>query len=205
MLLLLLGRFSFLALPLLFEPSFHCGVHPFLSMLPLSRQGAALAHLDSFPSDDLIWTDGSVHFPFGKGGSAAFANCSLCGTEATLSFSAGPVCSNFSAEACAILQGLRWCRQYQQVCHFSSLRLSPSFPSFLLPQTFRQELSYFFSFTNRLQWVPNNRFSRETPRLISWPDRERYFCPLQFLGSLLPHLSTGCVLSHLNSLTYRFR
>ena len=43
---------------------------------------------------------------FGKGGSAILANCSLCGTKATLSFSAGPVCSSFSAEACAILQAL---------------------------------------------------------------------------------------------------
>ena len=40
------------------------------------------------------------------------ANCSLCGTEATLSFSAGPVCSSFSAEACAILHALCWSRQH---------------------------------------------------------------------------------------------
>ena len=59
---------------------------------PHSRQGAALAHLDSLPPHDLVlWTDGSVPFPFGKGGSGVLANCSLCGTEATLSFSAGPV------------------------------------------------------------------------------------------------------------------
>ena len=77
---------------------------------PLS-QGAALAHLDSLPPHDLVlWTDGSVPFPFGKGGSGVLANCSLCGTEATLSFSAGPVCSSFSAEACAILHALCWSR-----------------------------------------------------------------------------------------------
>ena len=87
-----------------------------------SRQGAALAHLDSLPPHDLVlWTDGSV--PFGKGGSGVLANCSLCGTEATLSFSAGPVCSSFSAEACAILHALCWSRQHQPVCHFSSLLL----------------------------------------------------------------------------------
>ena len=89
---------------------------------PLSRQGVAFAHLDSLPPHDLVlWTDGSVPFPFGKGGSGVLANCSLCGTEATLSFSAGPVCSSFSAEACAILHALCWSRQHQQVCHFSSL------------------------------------------------------------------------------------
>ena len=91
------------------------------SDLPLSRQGAGLAHLDSLPLHDLVlWTDGSAPFLFDKGGSAVLANCSLCGTEATLSFSAGPVCLSFSAKACAILQALCWSRQYQQVCHFSS-------------------------------------------------------------------------------------
>ena len=34
-------------------------------------------------------------FHFGKSGSSVLANCSLCGTEATLSFSAGSVCSVF--------------------------------------------------------------------------------------------------------------
>ena len=67
---------------------------------PLSRQGVALAHLDSLPPHDLVlWTDGSIPFPFGKGGSRVIANCSLCGAEAILSFSEGPVCSNFSAKA----------------------------------------------------------------------------------------------------------
>ena len=138
---------------------------------PLSRQGAALAHLDSLPLDDLVlWTDDSVPFPFGKGGFGVLANCSLCGTEATLSFSAGPVCSSFSAEACAILHALCWSRQHQQVCHFSSLLLlsdsrsvlatlsSP--PSFLLSQTLWQiwqKLSS-LSCSIRLQWVPGHSF-----------------------------------------------
>ena len=77
------------------------------SDLPLSRQGAALAHLDFLiPHDLVLYTDGSVPFPFGKGSSGVLDNCSLCGTEATLFFSAGPVCSSFSAETCAIVQGL---------------------------------------------------------------------------------------------------
>ena len=38
---------------------------------PLSRQGAALAHLDSLPPHGLVlWTDGSVSFPFGKAAAA---------------------------------------------------------------------------------------------------------------------------------------
>ena len=137
---------------------------------PLTRQGAALAHLDSLPPHDLVfWTDGSV--PFGKGGSGVLANCSLCDTETTVSSSTGPVCSSFSAEACAILHALCWSRQHQQVCHFSSLLLlsdsrsvlatlsSP--PSFLLSQTLWQiwqELSSLSSCSIRLQWVPGHSF-----------------------------------------------
>ena len=142
------------------------------SDLSHSCQGVALAHLDSLPPHDLVlWTDGSVPFPFGKGGSGVLANCSLCDTEATLSFSAGPVCSSFSAEACAILHALCWSRQHQQVCHFSSLLLlsdsrsvlatlsSP--PPFLLSQALWQiwqELSSLFSCSIRLQWVPGHSF-----------------------------------------------
>ena len=94
------------------------------SDLPHSRQGAALAHLDSLsPHDLVLCTGGSVPFPFGKCGSGVLANCSICGTEATLSFSAGPVCLSFSAEACAIVQALCWSRQHHKVFHFSSLLL----------------------------------------------------------------------------------
>ena len=58
---------------------------------------------------------------------------------------------------------------------------------------------------------PDTRFSRETTRLMSWPDGERYLHPLQFLVvSLLSLVSTllfsrtGGVLSHLNFLAHRF-
>ena len=142
------------------------------SDLRLSRQSAALAHLDCPPPHDLVlWTDNSVPFPSGKGGCGLLANCSLCGTEATLSFSAGPVCSNLTAEACAILHALFWSRQHHQVCNFSfllllsdscSLLITLSFPSsFLLPQSLWliwQKLSFFSSCSIRLQWVPGHSF-----------------------------------------------
>ena len=76
--------------------------------------------------------DGSVPFLFGKDGSGILANCFLCGIEATFFFLAGPVCSSFSAKACAILHALCWSLQHQQVCHFSSplicLSLCPCYP-----------------------------------------------------------------------------
>ena len=97
---------------------------------PLTRQDAALVHLDSLPL--LIWYSrytALFPFPFGKGGSGVLTNCLLCGTEATLSFSAGPVCSSCSAEAYTILNALCWSRQHQQVCHLSYyLTLAPSSP-----------------------------------------------------------------------------
>ena len=166
-----------------------------------SRQGAALAHLDSLPPHDLVlWTDGS--FPFGKGGSSVLAKCSLCGTEATLSFSAGPVCSSFSAEACTILHALCWSRQHQQVCHFSSLLLlsdsrsvlatlsSP--PSFLLSQTLWQiwqELSFFSSCSIRLQWVPGHLFLPGNDTADELARRGALLAPSAIPCSLFPLIS----------------
>ena len=93
---------------------------------PLSRQGAALAHLESLPPHDLVlWTDGSVPFPFGKGGSSVLANCSLCGTEATLSFSAGPVCSSFS------LKPAPFCTLFASLSSTNKSAISLLFSSYL--------------------------------------------------------------------------
>ena len=91
---------------------------------PLSLAKVQLLLTLTIPPYDLVlWTDGFVSFPFGKGSSGILANCSLCGNETTLFFSAGPVGSSFSAKACTILQALCWSWQHQQVCHFSFLLL----------------------------------------------------------------------------------
>ena len=173
----------------------------------------------------MLWTDGSVSFSFGKGGSGVLANCFLCGTEATLSFSAGPVCSSFSAEDCAILHAVCWSRQHQQVCHFSSLLLlsdsrsvlatlsSP--PSFLFSQTLWQiwqELFFLSSYSIRLQWVPGHSFLPENDAADELARRGALLALSTNPLSLSSYLSyppfffsqTGGVLFHLNSLTHRF-
>ena len=172
------------------------------------------------PYDLVLWRDSSISFPFGKGGSGVLADCSLCGTEATLSFSAGPVCSSFFAEACAILHALCWSRQHQQACHFSYFALvlsSPPCPLLLL--------SFYLNLFGRsgrncllsppvlsgYNGCPDTRFSRGTMRLMSWSDGERYLHLMQsFLVSLLSLVFTlvfswiGGILSHRNFSTRRF-
>ena len=178
----------------------------------------------------MLWIDGSIPFPFCKGGSGVLANCSLCGTEATLYFSASPVCSSFSAEACAIRHVLCWSRhksatslQHQQVCHFSALLLlsnsrfvlttlsSP--PSFLLPQSLLQiwqELSSLSACFIVLQWVPGHSFLSGNDAADELARRGALFVPSAIPCSFSPpipriHFSrTEGVLSHRNSLTHRF-
>ena len=229
-LLIILGRLLLLSFSPLNLPSFTLDstlTSPcFRSDPPLTRQGAALAHLDFFiPYDLVLWTDGSAPFLFAKDGSGVLANCSFCGTVATLSFSAGQVYSSFSAEAYAIPHALCWSRQHQQVCHLSSLILlsdscsvlaalfSP--PPFLLSQTLWriwQKLSSLSFCTSGYSGFSDTRFSRGTTRVMSWPDREHYLRPLQSLVvslalslvSTLVFSRTGGLLSHLNSLTQKF-
>ena len=169
------------------------------------------------PYDLVLWTDGSVLFVFCKDCFGVLANCSLCGTEATLFFSVGPVCSSFSAEACAILQALCWSRKHQQICHFSSrlfLSDSRSVLSSIFPFTLISGRNCFLSppVLSGCNGSPDIRFSRATTRLMSWPDEQRYLFPQQSVGvslllsfvSALLFTRTGGTVSHLNSSTARF-
>ena len=111
----------------------------------------------------MIWTNGSIPFPFGKGISGVLANCLLCGAKATFRkvqfvqvfmLKPAPFCKFFAglgstnkssisllSESCFVLA----------VCPL--LRLS-----FYLKLW--KKLSFFSSCTIKLQWVPGHSFLR---------------------------------------------
>ena len=177
-LLLVLGRLFLLALPFLLGICPYSRLSPpfplhALALIPLTLAKVRLSPTLTL-SPLMIWYSGQTAlflFLLARAAPAFLPTAlSLCGTEPTLSFSAGPVCSSFSAEACAILHALCWSRQHHKVCHFSSLLLQSdsrsvlatlsSPPPFLLSQTLWQiwqELSI-LSCSIRLQWVPGHSF-----------------------------------------------
>ena len=223
-LLLLLGKLSLLALPHLLGiclPSLRSPPFPPHPLALISLYLAkvrfslilTLSHL-------AIWYSGQTALFLILLAKAAWRTCQLLSLwqEATPFFSAGPVCSSFSAEACAILKAFCWSRQHQQVCHFSSPTLALSSPPY--PPL---RLSFYLNLSGRncllsppvlssYNGPPDARFSRGTTQLMSLPDGQRYLCHLQSLVvSLLLSLAftfvfsrTGGVLCHLNSLTHRF-
>ena len=193
---------------------------------PHSRQGAALAHLDSHPPHDLVlWTDGSVPFPFSKGGSGVFANCFLCGTEATLFLFSRP-----SMFKLFMLRPAPFCTLFAGLGSTNKPAISVLFSYYLTivlssPPCSLLHLSSYLKLCGRsgknchlspvlsgYNMSPDTRFSQGTTRLTSLPDKERYLRPLQPLvvSLLLSLVSTlvfsriGGVLSLPNILTHRF-
>ena len=165
---LLLGRLFLVVLPFLLGICLRSPWSPpfplyALALIPLSPAKVRLSPTLTL-SPLMIWCSGQT---------ALFLFLLARAAPAYLptALSAGPVCSSFSAEACAILHALCWSRQHQQVCHFYSLLLlsdsrsvlatlsSP--PSFLSSQTLWQiwqELSSLSSCSIRLQWIPGHSF-----------------------------------------------
>ena len=130
----------------------HGEAHPFLSRFrsdpPLTRQVAALAHLESLlPHDLVLWTNGSVSFPLGKGGSGVLASCSLSvALKPLFPFRQAQHAQVFPlkpAPFCTLFAGLGSTNKFAISLLFSfylTLVLSSS-PFFLLPETLWQELS----------------------------------------------------------------
>ena len=191
------------------------------SYFPLSRQGAALTHLDSLlPHDLVLWTDGCVFFLLAKAAPAYSPTALSVALRPLFPFQQAQHVQVFllkPAPFCTLFAGLGSTNKPA----ISLLLLSDSRsvlatlsspPSFLLSQTLWQELSSLSSCSIRLQWVPGHSFLPWNDAAVSWPDGERCLRPLQslvvsFLISLVSTLVlswTGGVLSHLNFLTRRF-
>ena len=231
-LLLVLGRLLLLALPVRlgiclcsrWSPPFP--LHA-LALIPLFLAKVRLSPTLtlSCPHDLVLWTDGSVPFPFGIGGSGVLANCSLCGTEATLSFWAGqyvPVFPLKPAPFCTLFAGL--CSTNKSAisllfCYYLTLVLSsPPCPLLhlfsYLKLCGRSGRNCLLSPSVLLDYngSPDTRFSRGMTRVMSWPDGVRYLRPPQSpvvslllsLVSTLVLFRTGGVLSHRSILTHRF-
>jgi len=60
-------------------------------------------------SDVVVWTDSSVFSPLGARGARVQVVCGRCSSSSSLSYSAGPVSSSFSAEFLALVHDLEWC------------------------------------------------------------------------------------------------
>ena len=139
---------------------------------PLSRQGAALAHLDSLPPhDQVIWADGSIPFFFGNGG------CGVPGypllfwqAQNVQVFPLNP------ALFCNLFVGLG-------SIHNSAISLFFSFPTLALssPLWPFPRFSFYLNLPGRNSFLfppvlsgyngsPDARLSRKTTRLMSWPD-----------------------------------
>ena len=184
---------------------------------PLSRQGAALAHLDSLPL--MIWYSGLTALLFFLLAKAAPAYLPTAHSMAALRppfpFRKAWFVQVFPlkpAPFCTLFAGLG--------------STNKSFTSHLLLSNSCSVLSSIFPFTiisgrNCLLSPPvqlgyngssGTRFYRETTRLMSWPDGERYLhLPQSLVVSLLLSLiftllfsRTGGALSHLNFLSHRF-
>ena len=230
-LLLVLGRLFLLGLLFLLGIFLRSRWSPPFPLLALALIPLFLAKvrllptLTLFPHDLVLWTNGSVPLPFGKDGSGVLANCSLCGTEATLSFRQAqyvPVFPLKPAPFCRLFAGLGSTNKSATFLFFSyylTLVLSS------LPRPLLHLFSYLklcrrsgrnclFSppVLSGYNGSPDTRFSRGMTRLMSWPDGERYSRPPQSLVvtlllslvSTLVFSWTGGVLFHRSILTHRF-
>ena len=167
----------------------------------------------------MLWTDGSVPFPFAKTALAYLPTTFSVASRPPFSFLKAQYAQVFllkPAPLCKLFVGLGSTIKSATSFLFSpylTLALSSPLCSLL-------DLSFYLKLCQKLfspvlsgyNGSPDTCFFRTTTRLMSWPERERNLCPQQCLvvTLLLSLVSTflfsrtGGVLSHLNSLTHRF-
>ena len=197
-----------------------------LALIPLSRQGVALAHLDSLPL--MIWCSGLTAlflFFLAKAALALLPTALSVALRPLFPFRLAqyvPVFPLKPAPFCTLLTGLGSTNK-SAISLLFSYYLTPVLSS---PPCPLLHLSIYLKLCGRsgrncllsppvlsdYNGSPDTRFSRGTTRLMSWPDGERYLHPPQSLVvSLLLSLVSTLVLSrtvgvrfHRNSLTHRF-
>ena len=194
------------------------------SDLPLSRQGAVFAPLNSLPLT--IWCSGlTALFLFTKAALAYLPTALSVASKPLFPFRQAQytkVSLLKPAPFCTLFAGLGSTNKSVTSLFFSSYLtialFSPSYP--LLHHSFYLNLSGKFGRNCLLSppvlsgynGSPDTRFCRGTTRLMSWSDGERYLRSLQSLVvslllslvSTLVFSQTGGVLSHRNSSTHRF-
>ena len=172
----------------------------------------------------MLWTDGSVPFPLGKGAPAFLPTAFSVALRSLFTFRQAQYAQVFPlkpAPLCTLFAGLGSANKSPISLLFSSyLTLALSSPPCPLLHLFcylklcgRSGRNCLLSpVLSGYNGSPDTRFSRETTRLMSCPDGERYLGPPLFLVvSLLLSLvstlvlsRTGIVLSHRSILTHRF-
>ena len=144
---------------------------------------------DSLPPHDLvIWTDCSFPFPFGKSGSGILANCSLVRLSPLFPFQQAQFAKVFPLKPvrfCNLFASFGSTKKSATSLLLSDSALSSSFCSLVC-------LSFYLNFgrcgrncllssRSGYSGSADTRFSPRTTRLMSWPDGERYTCPMQSL------------------------
>ena len=190
---------------------------------PLSRQGAALAHLDSLPLM-ILYSGQTAFFHLARAAPAYLPTALSVALRPLFSFQQTQYVEVFPLKPtpfCTLFVGLGSTNKSAIYLLFSYLTLALSSPPCPL-----LDLSSYLKLCGRsgrnclpsppVQLGYNGssdiRFSRETMRLMTWLDEERYSRPPQSLvvslllalASTLVFSRTGGALSHRNSLTHRF-
>ena len=187
---------------------------------PLSRQGAALAHLDSL-SPLMIWCSRLTAlflFLLTKAAPAYSPTALSVALRPLFPFQQAQYVQVFPlkpAPFCTLFAGLGSTNKSATsllFCFYLTLVLfSP--PSFLSSQTLRQicqELSSLSFCSIKLQWVPEHSFLPGNNTADELARRGALLAPSAIPCGVSPVISrthfsqTGGVLSHLNSLTHRF-